>query len=97
MVVLAEKIRNITPNFPFAAFNINKVPAIFRDEVIDQNYFRSLFYQSTSQVRANKAHAASDEHLRTYKQICAVGHDLSSVHKKSAAHRSKIEYWWPLS
>src|SRR2546427_4821188 len=95
--VLVANISDIKPEFTFAAVHIKQVTAIFRDEVIDQNYFRSLFYQSTSQVRANKAHAASDEHLRTYKQICAVGHDLSSVHKKSAAHRSKIEYWWPLS
>jgi len=94
--VLVANISDIKPEFTFDAVHIKQVTALFRDKIIDQNYVRSLFYQATSQVGANKAHAASDEHLRTYKQICAVGHDLSSVHKKSAAHRSKIEYWWLL-
>src|SRR2546426_4202225 len=65
-------------------------------KVINQNYFRSLFYQLTSQVGANKAHATGDERLRTCKQICVVSHDLSSVRKECSAHRLKIEYRWLL-
>ena len=56
-----------------------------------------MFYKATSQVGANKAHAAGDEYLRTCKQIGAVDHDLSSIHKEFSAHRSQIEYRWLLS
>jgi len=94
--VLVANISDIKPEFTFDAVHIKQVTALFRDKIIDQNYVRSLFYQSTSQVGANKAHAASDEHVRTCKQICNVGHEMSSTHKEFAAHRSKIEYRWLL-
>lgn len=95
--VLVANISDIKPEFTFDAVHIKQVTALFRDKIIDQNYVRSLFYQPTGQVGADKAHAAGDEHLRTCKQICALGHHLSSVYKEFAAHRSKIEYRWLLS
>src|SRR5207245_9198503 len=74
--VLVANISDIKPEFTFDAVHIKQVTAVFRDEVINQNYFRSLFYQATSQVGANKAHAAGDKNPSPTKWHCPLVHRL---------------------
>ena len=75
--VLVANISDIKPEFTFDAVHIKQVTALFRDKIIDQNYVRSLFYQSTSQVGANKAHAAGDKSPGPTKWHCPLVHALN--------------------